>query len=91
MQVSPQEDKRAMKPTRKYLLSAILFLRSIVTAIVCGIVFFYGAIFALMQIGLSRYDNYEYYGQYPVLYIVPGLIGLILPATVTWLLRKSKS
>ncbi len=67
------------------------FLRSIVTAIVCGIVFFLGSIFALMQIGLSRYDNYEYYGQYPVLYVVPGLIGLILPATVTWLLRKSKS
>ena len=35
-------------------------IRSIVTAIVCGVVFLYGAIFALMQIGLSRYDNYEY-------------------------------
>jgi hypothetical protein len=70
------------------------FLHGIATAIVSivfGIVFFYGAIFALMQIGLSRYDNYEYYGQYPVLYVVPGLIGLILPATVMWLLPQSKS
>jgi hypothetical protein len=42
------------------------------------------------MIGLSRYDNYEYYGQYPALYVVPGLVGLFLPATVAWLLRRSR-
>jgi hypothetical protein len=44
-----------------------------------------------MEIGLSRYDNYEYYGQYPSLYVIPGLIGLFVPATVALLLRKAKT
>ena len=67
------------------------FLRSPVTAIVSGLVFFFGSIFILMQIGLSRYDNYEYYGQYPALYVVPGLVGLFLPALLAWILRRSGS
>lgn len=66
------------------------FLRSIVTAIVSGLVFFVGSIFILMEIGLARYDNYEYYGQYPALYVVPGLVGLFLPSLVALLMRKSK-
>lgn len=66
------------------------FLRSSVTAVVSGMVCFFGAIFILMQIGLSRFDNYEYYGQYPALYVVPGVVGLFLPALVAWLLRKTR-
>ena len=66
------------------------FLRSPVTALACGLVFFLRSIFVLMEIGLSRYDNYEYYGQYPALYVVPGIIGLCLPAVLAWLLRETK-
>jgi hypothetical protein len=66
------------------------FLRIAVTAIVSGLVFFFGSIFILMEIGLSRYDNYEYFGQYPALYVVPGLVGLFLPSIVAWLLRRSR-
>ena len=66
------------------------FLRSTVTAIVSGLVFFLGSIFVLMQVGLSRFDNYEYYGQYPALYVVPGLVGPFLPSIVAWLLRRSR-
>lgn len=66
------------------------FLRSSVTAVVSGVVFFFGTIFILMEIGLARYDNYEYYGHYPALYVIPGLVGLFLPALVAWLLRRSR-
>ena len=65
------------------------FLRSIVTAVVFGFAFFFGSIFILMEIGLSRHGNYEYYGQYPALYVVPGFAGLCLPSIVAWLLRRS--
>ena len=65
------------------------FLRSPVTGIVSGLVCFFGSIFILMQIGLTRYDNYEYYGQYPAMYVVPGLVGLFLPALLAWMLRRS--
>ena len=66
------------------------FLCSPVTAVVSGMVFFFGAIFVLMEIGLARYDNYEYYGRYPVLFVVPGLVGLFLPAVLAWIIRKSR-
>lgn len=64
-------------------------LRTAVTAIVSGLVFFFGAIFVLLEIGLARYDNYEYYGQYPALYVVPGLFGLIMPSLISWMVRKT--
>lgn len=66
------------------------FLRSIVTAIVSGLVFFFGSIFILMNIGLSRHDNYEYYGKYWALYVVPGILGLVLPSITAWILRRSR-
>jgi len=66
------------------------FLRSIVTAVVFGFLSFLGSISILMQIGLSRYDNYEYYGNLWPLYVVPGLVGFVFPSIVAWLLRRSK-
>ena len=64
------------------------FLRSIVTAIVSGIVLFLGSVFILMEIGLSRFANYEYYGSNWPLYVIQGLVGLVLPSIVAWLLRQ---
>ena len=67
---------------------AVRFLRSTVTAIVSGLAFFFGAIFLLMCLGTERHGNYEYYGQYPALYVIPGLVGLYFPSVVAWVVRK---
>lgn len=53
-------------------------------SILSGIVCFFGSILFLMQLGLQRYDNYEYYGEYPVLYFGPGVAGFVLPWIVFW-------
>lgn len=63
------------------------FLRSGVTAIISALCFFTGSIYVLMEIGLARYDNYEYYGKYPALYVVPPLIGFFLPSLLARVLR----
>ena len=70
---------------------AVRFLRNTTTAIVSGLVFFFGAIFFLMCLGTERHGNYEYYGSYPVLYVVPGLFGLLFPSMLAWVIRKMKS
>jgi hypothetical protein len=66
------------------------FLRSIVTAIVSGLVFFLGSLFILTEIGLYRYDNYEYYGKYWALCVIAGLVGFFLPSILAWLLVRSR-
>jgi CDP-diglyceride synthetase len=45
------------------------------------------SVFLLMAQGLERHGNYEYYGNYPVLYLVPGILGLLIPALLLWLVR----
>jgi hypothetical protein len=45
---------------------------------VSGFVFLAAAILILMNLGLKYHDNYEYYGQYPALYIGPGIVGLLV-------------
>ena len=65
-------------------------LRSIVTAFMSGLVFFLGSVFILMQVGISRHGNYEYYGKYWFLYVVPGVIGFVLPTIVAWLCYRKK-
>ena len=59
-------------------------------SIVCGVVFFAGAIFCLMHVGLYYHANYEYYGEFPALYVIPGLIGLCLPMCVSRLQRSRR-
>ena len=39
---------------------------------------FFVAILVLMGLGGQYHDNYEYYGQYPLLYVTPGLVGLVV-------------
>ena len=69
----------------------LMLLLNVATAVVCGAACLVGSIFVLMKLGLDRYDNYEYYSQYPALYVVPGLIGLFLPSLVRWATRKRRS
>ena len=64
------------------------FLRHSSTAILSAVIVFFGSIIFLMQLGLSRYDNYEYYGNYPALYWVPPLVAYFLPSLLAWVLRR---
>ncbi len=65
-------------------------MKRLLASILCGVVFFYGAILLLMELGLHQYGNYEYYGQYPALFFVPGIIGLLLPWILAWLWEKKR-
>jgi len=73
--------KEYTKPMQK-------FLRSSNTAILFAVLCFFGAIIVLMQLGLARHDNYEYYGNYPALYLVPPLVGYSLPSILAWIWRR---
>ncbi len=66
------------------------FLRSSSTAILFAVMCFFGSIIFLMQLGLAQYDNYEFYGKYPALYLVPPLVGYFLPSLLAWALRRGK-
>ena len=57
-------------------------------SILSGIVCFFGSILFLMRLGLRRFDNYEYYGQYPLLYVGSGIVGFALPWILFWALIK---
>ncbi len=65
-------------------------LRSTITALVSGLAFFFGAIFVLMGLGTKYHGNYEYYGSYPALYVIPGLVGLFFPTTLAWVFRTTR-
>ena len=67
---------------------ALRLLRGVITAIVSGLAFLFGAIFVLMCLGTERHGNYEYYGNYPALYLIPGLLGLCFPSILAWVVRK---
>ena len=64
------------------------FLGSIVTALVSGGLCFVFTIGFLMDQGLRKYDNYEYYGGHWWAYCGAGLIGLFIPAMLAWILRR---
>jgi hypothetical protein len=66
----------------------VTILRNTTAAIVSGLVFFFGAIFILMCLGTERHGNYEYYGNYPALYVIPGLFGFFFPTMLAWFIRK---
>jgi MFS family permease len=69
---------------------AVKFLRNTTAAIVSGLAFFFVSIAVLMELGTEYHDNYEYYGQYPALYVIPGLVGLFFPRMLAWLVTKYK-
>ena len=53
-----------------------------------GFVAFYVAIYILMQLGSRFHDNYEFYGQFPALFLVPAAIGFLAPGMIVWHLHK---
>jgi hypothetical protein len=71
------------------------WIAAILISIVSGLLCFFGSLFFLTNLGLERYDNYEYYGQYPLLFCVPGVVGFAIPLVVTWawgkFISKSRS
>jgi len=62
----------------------VKWIATILVSIVSGLFCFFGSILFLIGLGSEQYGNYEYYGQYPLLYFVPGVAGLAIPLIVTW-------
>jgi hypothetical protein len=66
------------------------FLRSSVTALVSGGLCFMVTIGFLMDLGLRRHDNYEYYGGCWWAYCGAGVIGWFVPSMLAWILRRTR-
>ncbi len=45
---------------------------------------------ALVFLGLSRHDNYEYYGKYPLLVFVPAIATSLITGYLTWIFTRTK-
>jgi len=71
----------------KFLLGFLLVLAVAVVSLVCGIGCLAVSIMVLMSLGSQHHGNYEYYGNYPLLYLGPGVAGLLFPwvvAGIVW-------
>lgn len=44
-----------------------------------GLLWLGASVIVLMSLGLELHGNYEYYGNYPVLYLGPGILGFLAP------------
>lgn len=64
--------------------------RQIPGSILCGVICVGIAVVILMQLGIKWHGNYEYYGRYPALYLIPGVIGFFLPPLVRWWIKCRK-
>jgi hypothetical protein len=62
--------------------STFFILGIIASMVICGAVALFATILILMQLGLSLHDNYEYYGQYPLLVWGPAVIAFVMPAAL---------
>lgn len=62
----------------------------IVVMIVCAVVVFFGNMFLLMELGLARHGNYEYYGRFPLLVCGPAAAAFLLPAVIAWWIAALK-
>src|SRR5258708_26241 len=63
------------------------FLRSRTTAILSGLLCFFGTIVVFMEFGSRWHDNAEHLFSHPFLYVIPALVGLALPSTLARTLR----
>jgi hypothetical protein len=61
---------------------------TVVSMVVSGAVTLFVAILILTELGTKFHNNYEYYGQYPVLFWGPALIGFLAPGVVVWYLDR---
>jgi hypothetical protein len=59
-------------------------LGTLVLMVASGIVAFVVSVWLLMHLGMRWHNNYEYYGDYPVLYLGPALVAFIAPVIVSW-------
>ena len=57
---------------------------------VSALYFFVIALLVLTELGIRQHDNYEYYGKYQVLFLMPPTVGLFLPWFLAWDLRNLK-
>ncbi len=80
-----EKPKRLMRCMKSH---ADRFLRSIATAIVSGIVCLFVAFLVLTHLGEKYHGSYEYYGKYPALFWIPGVVGFLLPSLLAWVIRK---
>jgi hypothetical protein len=63
-----------------WLASQPLFMGCVMTA--CGFGTLVVAVMYLMNLGSRLHGNYEYFGNYPLLYLGPAAIGFVAPALV---------
>lgn len=57
---------------------------------VSALFWFVIALLVLTDLGIRQHDNYEYYGKYPALFLMPPTVGLFLPWFLAWILRNWK-
>jgi hypothetical protein len=71
---------------------ALLILGTFALMIVCGAAAALTTLSCLMRLGLKRYDNYEYYGQAPAVFLIPlaAIIGFASPGFLVWWLRNNR-
>ena len=85
-------DRQASFACMCYVLNTMQkLLKSPATALVSAILCFVLALLLLTELGIRWHDNYEYYGKYPALFLLPPVMGLFLPWLLAWSLRKRKS
>ena len=63
-------------------------LKSPVTALVSALLCFVTALLLLTELGIRWHDNYEYYGKYPALFLLPPIVGAFLPRLLAWMIRR---
>ena len=71
----------------------LLVLAVAIVSLVCGIGCLAVSIIVLMSLGTQHHGNYEYYGSYPLLYLGPAAVGLLVPwlaAWMMWVLRRRR-
>jgi hypothetical protein len=71
---------------QRFLLGFVLFLAVAVASVACGICCWAVSAFVLMWLGIQYHGNYEYYGNYPLLYLGPAAVGLLVPWLAAWMI-----
>ena len=70
-----------MNETGKTVAKAIVVaFGSICVMTACGFVTLVVSVMYLMNLGSKLHGNYEYFGNYPLLYLGPAAIGFFAPA-----------
>jgi len=70
--------------------SSLKIVSTLAAMVICGGIALFVAVSFLMNLGLNRHDNYEYYGGHFGQAFVIGIavIGCAAPAMLVWYLNK---